>query len=184
MTELWVHRNKGTWRDIRSVFALHGPARARLTKPREVSAGPLPLTRPRHGRESACSISLTCQTTNSAMSSTPPREVSCVKQRRFQGLPSGKKLNTSIQCQSGHVAANTFVRRTGGFIERTQAGPLSAKKTDLMSRHLTLLRWTQNRSTEHPRQTFHFPTASCSRMNAQQERFLETRQPIAAKMVY
>ena len=112
-------------------FCTQWPACAHSMKPREISAGPLPLTRPRHGRESTCSISLTCQTTNSTMSSTPPREVSCVKQRRFQGLPSGKKLDTSIQCQSGHVASNTFVRRTDGFIERTQAGPWSAKKPTL-----------------------------------------------------
>ena len=107
-----IHRNNGTWRDIGSALiifahcllltgdsadgfpptlALNGPARARSMKPREVSAGPLPLTRPRHGRESTCSISLTCQMKNSAMSSTPPPEVSCVKQRRFQRLSSAKK---------------------------------------------------------------------------------------------
>ena len=40
-------------------------------KPREVSAGPLPLTRPQHGPDLTCSISLTCQMKYSAMPSTP-----------------------------------------------------------------------------------------------------------------
>ena len=71
-----------------STLAINGLARARSMKPREISAGPLPLTRLR--RESACSISLTCRTKNSAMSSPPPPEASCVKQRGFQGLPSAK----------------------------------------------------------------------------------------------
>ena len=122
---LWVHRNKGTWRDIRSAFT---------------------LTRLRHGRESTCStICLACQTKNSAMSSTSHPEANCLKQRRVQRLPSSKKPDKSSQCQSGYVAANIFVRRTEtsrGFIERAGRGPLSVK-ADLMSRHVpSVLRWT------------------------------------------
>ena len=124
--ELWVHRNKGTWRDIRPALIIFAHNLLLIGD----SAGGFPsafaLTRLRHGRESTCStICLTCQTKNSAMSSTSHPEVNCLKQRRVQRLPSAKKLDKSSQCQSGYVAANLFVRRTEtsrGFIERAQAG--------------------------------------------------------------
>jgi len=84
----------------------------------------------RYGHESTCSTGLICQTKNFVMPSTPLPEAGCVKQRRFQGLPSAKKLDTSSQCQSGYVAAHAIAIRTEtslDFIERAQAGPLRAK---------------------------------------------------------
>ena len=89
-----------------------------------------------------------------------------MKQRRSQRLPGAKKSRTHHVNASQATAALAFVGRTEtslGFIERAQAGPLSAKadgkppalspasnkprakmiEADLMSRHVPLLRWTQ-----------------------------------------
>ena len=116
-------------------------------------------------RESTCSISLTCQTKNSAMPSTPPPWSRFVKHRRSQRLPSAKKaghiksmpvrlrLQIPLLDEPRPLSASLSARSAKADGKPPAPSPVRDRprakliKADLMSRHVPLLRWTQKHET-------------------------------------